>query len=214
MPAANWPPRHHERVSNQVQAPGGPGDDSDDNLLVPPRGPGVRRAVIVSIVRALTISAAAVLLSVVMDLSFVPRPLQLPFGIAFIVLWVVVYVFYFRRQLKKIQHAPYPMIRAWETLLVGAVLFVTIFANAYHQIALVNPAAFTEYLDLFTAYYFAVTVLGTVGFGDITPVTTFARAISMVQMIVDLGIIAFSVRLLTREVKQTRGTRAASLDAA
>ena len=85
-----------------------------------------------------------------------------------------------------------------------------IFANAYHQIATGDPAAFSEYLDLFTSYYFAVTVLGTVGFGDITPVTTFARAVSMVQMIVDLGIIAFSVRLLTREVKQTRVTRNAS----
>lgn len=212
MPAVNWPPRHHEWVSNQVQAPD-PGD-SDDNLLIPAHGPGVRRAVIASIVRAVAISAAAVLLSVIMDLNFVPQPLRLLFGVAFIVLWVVVYVFYFRFQLKKIQHAPYPMIRAWETLLVGAVLFVTIFANAYHQIALLDPAAFTENLDLFTAYYFSVTVLGTVGFGDITPVTTFARAISMVQMIVDLGIIAFSVRLLTREVKQTRGARAASSDAA
>ncbi|MFM9135526.1 MAG: potassium channel family protein, partial [bacterium] len=155
------------------------------------------------------ISVAAVLLSVVMDLHFVPRPLRLPFGILFILLWVVVYVFYFRFQLEKIRHAPYPMIRAWETLLVGAVLFVTIFANAYHQIAQLDPQAFTEDLDLFTSYYFTVTVLGTVGFGDITPVTTFARSISMAQMVVDLGIIAFSVRLLTREVKQTTVQRAA-----
>lgn len=178
-------------------------------MLVSARGPGVRKAILVSIVRAIAISVAAVLLSIVMDLNFVPRPLRLPFGILFILLWVVVYVFYFRFQLKKIRHAPYPMIRAWETLLVGAVLFVTIFANAYHQIAQLDPQAFTEDLDLFTSYYFTVTVLGTVGFGDITPVTTFARSISMAQMVVDLGIIAFSVRLLTREVKQTTVQRAA-----
>ena len=208
VPAVSWPPRHHEWVSNQVPAPDV--GSEDDALLEPAHGRGVRRAVATSIVRALVISVAAVLLSVLLDLSFVPRPLRLPFGIAFIVLWVVVYVIYFRHQLKKISNAPYPMIRAWETLLVGAVLFVTIFANAYHQIATVDPAAFSENLDLFTSYYFAVTVLGTVGFGDITPVTTFARAVSMVQMIVDLGIIAFSVRLLTREVKQTRVTRNAS----
>ncbi|MFM7212728.1 MAG: hypothetical protein ACKOYQ_12175 [Actinomycetota bacterium] len=35
----------------------------------------------------------------------------------------------------------------------------------------------------------------------------------MAQMVVDLGIIAFSVRLLTREVKQTVGQRAAESSA-
>jgi hypothetical protein len=199
-------------VSNQVDSLGP--DSAGDGLLPTAHGPAVRRAILVSIVRGLALSAAAVLLSVVMDLSFVPQPLRLPFGLAFIVLWIVAYIVYVRHQLKKIRSAPYPMIRAWETLLVGAVLFVTIFANAYHQIAQLNPQAFSEDLDLFTSYYFTVTVLGTVGFGDITPVTTFARAISMVQMIVDLGIIAFSVRLLTSEVKQARGVRAASSDAA
>lgn len=194
-------------MSNQIQSVNPAGDD--DGLIAPFQGPGVYKAVFVSIVRALVISGAAVLLSVVMDLSFVPQPLRLPFGIAFILLWIVVYVFYFRHQLTRIRSAPYPMLRAWETLLVGAVLFVTIFANAYHQIAQLNPQAFSEHLDLFTSYYFTVTVLGTVGFGDITPVTTFARSVSMAQMVVDLGIIAFSVRLLTREVKQTVGQRAA-----
>ena len=207
VPAVSSPPRHHDRVSNQIQS-AQPGGD-DESLIVPVQGPGVYKAILASVLRALAISAAAVLLSVVMDLSFVPQPLRLPFGIAFILLWVVVYVFYFRHQLKRIRGAPYPMVRAWETLLVGAVLFVTIFANAYHQIAELNPQAFSERLDLFTSYYFTVTVLGTVGFGDITPVTTLARSISMAQMVVDLGIIAFSVRLLTREVKQTTGQRAA-----
>ncbi|MBM3688487.1 MAG: two pore domain potassium channel family protein [Actinobacteria bacterium] len=47
--------------------------------------------------------------------------------------------------------------------------------------------AFTQDLDLFTSYYFCVTVLGTVGLGDTTPVTTFARSVSMAQMVVDRG---------------------------
>lgn len=207
MPAASWLPRHHDNVSNQFeQASAGAGYDGPIHLA---RGPAVRRAVLVSILRALVISTVAVLVSVAMNLTIVPVPLRLPFGLAYILIWVVIYVFYFRHQLRMIRKAPYPMIRAWETLLVGAIIFITIFANAYHQIAQLNPQAFTENLDLFTSYYFTVTVLGTVGFGDITPVTTLARSISMVQMIVDLGIIAFSVRLLTREVKQTVGERAA-----
>ncbi|MEK9736045.1 MAG: potassium channel family protein [Candidatus Nanopelagicales bacterium] len=64
-----------------------------------------------------------------------------------------------------------------------------------------EPSAFSEPLDAFTAYYFAVTVLATVGFGDITPVITPARAIAMVQMVIDLALLATLVRLGTSAVK-------------
>ena len=64
-----------------------------------------------------------------------------------------------------------------------------------------DGGAFTQELDLFTSYYFTVTVLGTVGFGDITPVTVPARSVAMIQMVIDIGFVAVTVRLLTREVR-------------
>ncbi|MGI9195990.1 MAG: potassium channel family protein [Candidatus Nanopelagicales bacterium] len=161
-------------------------------------------AVLFGVLRAALIATVAVLVSVAINLAAVPQAIRLPFGALYILLWVALYVIYFRHQMKMIAKADFPAVRAWETLIVGGVMFMTIFANAYHQIAELDSAAFSEKLDLFTSYYFTVTILGTVGFGDITPVTVLARSVSMVQMLVDLGIIAFTVRLITRQVKQNR----------
>jgi hypothetical protein len=44
--------------------------------------------------------------------------------------------------------------------------------------------------------YFTVTILSTVGFGDITPHTDVARLLTTVQMLTDLGLITIVVRLL------------------
>ena len=169
-------------------------------------------AAALAVVRAVLIATTAVLVSVAIHVEAVPGAFRLPFLFVYILLWVTLYVFYFRHQMKMIARADFPTVRAWETLVVGAIMFVTVFANAYYQIAQLNSQSFSQELDLFTAYYFTVTVLGTVGFGDITPVTILARSVSMVQMIVDLGIIAFTVRLITQQVKQNTAPGAASLD--
>lgn len=202
VPAVSSLPRHHDHVSETV--PHKPAS--------PRRKVNVRLAVALSIIRAGLIGMTAVLVSVAINLSAVPQVIRLPFAILYVLLWVVLYIVYFRHQMKMIARAEFPGVRAWETLIVGAIMFITIFANAYHQIAELDSKAFTENLDLFTSYYFTVTVLGTVGFGDITPVTTLARSVSMVQMVVDLGIIAFTVRLITRQVKQNKEPGAAAVE--
>ena len=158
-------------------------------------------AIVLSVIRAILIATAAVLVSVVIHVEAVPTLLRLPFLLLYIFLWAALYVVYFRHQMKMIARADFPSVRAWETLIVGAIMFVTVFANAYYQISQLNSQSFSEDLDLFTSYYFTVTVLGTVGFGDITPVTILARSVSMVQMVVDLGIIAFTVRLITQQLR-------------
>ena len=158
-------------------------------------------AIVLSVIRAILIATAAVLVSVVIHVEAVPALLRLPFLLLYIFLWAALYVVYFRHQMKMIARADFPSVRAWETLIVGAIMFVTVFANAYYQISQLNSQSFSEDLDLFTSYYFTVTVLGTVGFGDITPVTILARSVSMVQMVVDLGIIAFTVRLITQQLR-------------
>jgi hypothetical protein len=47
-----------------------------------------------------------------------------------------------------------------------------------------------------SALYFTVTVLSTVGFGDISPRTDGARITVMIQMLCDLALIAVVVRLI------------------
>lgn len=109
---------------------------------------------------------------------------------------IAVYAWFFRRQLRGIYAARFPTLRAAEALVLVAAMFLAIFAMVYVMISQADTASFTEALDPFTAYYFALTVLATVGFGDITPVSTLARSVTMVQMALDLALIAVLIRVV------------------
>jgi hypothetical protein len=58
-----------------------------------------------------------------------------------------------------------------------------------------HAEAFTELLTRTDALYFAVTVFTTVGFGDITPLTEFARIVTTIQMVADLLVVGLFVRV-------------------
>lgn len=124
-----------------------------------------------------------------------------------IAIWLVLAALYVRYQLRKVRVSPFPLIRGIEALTVGTVIFVTVFTKAYYTLSVNNPNAFTEPLSYFDAYYFTITVLATVGFGDIAPVTVTARAVAMLQMILDLGLLAVGVRVVITEVRRARDRR-------
>ncbi len=127
-----------------------------------------------------------------------------------IILMIVVYLWYFRLQLRRIRKARYPMVQAAEALILVATMFLAIFAVTYDMLSGADPAAFTEELDRFSAFYFAVTVLATVGFGDITPVTTLARSVAMVQMAIDIAFIAVAVKIVGGSATKAIAQRQAS----
>jgi hypothetical protein len=54
--------------------------------------------------------------------------------------------------------------------------------------------SFTERLTKASAAYFTVTVLSTVGFGDITPVGDTARMVVTSQMVVGFTVITLAIR--------------------
>ena len=58
------------------------------------------------------------------------------------------------------------------------------------------PDALGGRLTRTEALYFTVTVLSTVGFGDITPKTDVARIIVTIQMVLDLLVLGVVVRLI------------------
>lgn len=118
----------------------------------------------------------------------------MPFAVA--LLLVVLYVWFFKRQLGAVYHAQFPTLRAAEALVLIAAMFLALFAMGYVMISLSDATSFTEPLDPFTSYYFSLTVLATVGFGDITPVTTLARSVTMVQMALDLVFVAVLIRVV------------------
>jgi voltage-gated potassium channel len=130
--------------------------------------------------------------------------------IFFIASAVAVFAFFFYLQLKKIKKARFPQIRSIEALIMVSIMFIAVFAAIYTQISIRFPGSFSEPLDHFNAYYYAMTVLATVGFGDITPVTPIARIISMIQMGLDLAFIGVAVKVIAGTAKATLANRKAA----
>lgn len=157
------------------------------------------RAEVALFVGGSIVRTAAVLALVFISMSLIPEQLDFLSGIPVvsIVLGMIVYLLYTRRQLRKINTSRFPQVQAIETLIMMTTMFLALFAVIYVSLSQHNDQAFTEQLDAFSAYYFALTVLATVGFGDITPVTTLARSVTMVQMAIDLAIIGILVRIVS-----------------
>jgi hypothetical protein len=89
-----------------------------------------------------------------------------------------------------------PMRRAIVALAVIFPLFVVTFSWLYLTMAASNPLSFNMGMTRTKALYFTITVLSTVGFGDIVPRTDPARLIVAVQMVLDLALFAVVVRLI------------------
>ena len=149
---------------------------------------------------------------IALALSVVPETpgVDLAGPILVVVAFGALYIWYFRRQLKKIKRSKFPQLAAIEALILIATMFLAVFAAIYVMESTADPTSFSEKLDHFSAYYFALTILATVGFGDITPVTTSARATAMVQMGIDIAFIAVLVRIISSVATNTIKKRTAA----
>ncbi|MBU6245337.1 MAG: hypothetical protein KGP12_08995 [Actinomycetales bacterium] len=123
--------------------------------------------------------------------------------IGFLVLWTAVFLVVFRWQIRRVRRARHPQAAMVEALAVIFVIFVCVFSKVYHLVSVTNPGAFTEQLDFFSSVYFSLTILATVGFGDITPVTVTARALTMLQMVLDLILLGVAVRVISGTASRT-----------
>lgn len=96
------------------------------------------------------------------------------------------------RQFRKILADDLPELRAIRALATIAVMFLAVFAGTY----LAFPTdSFSQPLTHTSSLYFAITVLTTVGFGDITPETDPARIVVSLQMLLDFVLIGAIVRV-------------------
>jgi hypothetical protein len=176
------------------------------------RGPGTglardggrrarRRLVVLALARtALTVAAVLVLYYVLpLDRSFRPRTLVVLFlgllAFAALVTW----------QVRGILRSSAPALRAVESVALTVPLFLVVFAAVYVVLARTDPGSFTEPLTRTDSLYFVVTVFATVGFGDISPVTELARAVTTVQMVCDLLLIGLVLRVFLTAVNSRRG---------
>jgi voltage-gated potassium channel len=150
------------------------------------------------------------LISVILSRSPKEQNLQ-SVGVIFgMVVLALIYVVFFMRSIRAVQKSHFPGIRAGEALVSSGFLLLAIFASIYSLISLQDPEAFTEVLTPFSSMYFSLTILATVGFGDIAPTTVAARSVAMAQMVLDLVFIGVLVRTLTNAAKRSIASRSTS----
>jgi hypothetical protein len=111
--------------------------------------------------------------------------------------------------MRRIEHSRFPAVTALEAMILIATMFLAFFASMYVMMSAGDPSSFTEPLSHFTAFYFALTVLATVGFGDITPVSDGARLVCMLQMAIDIVFIAALVRVISSAAQKSSAAKAA-----
>ena len=183
--------------------------ESEDFGAILPGDSRERRRLIVR--SALRILAATVGLLVLYALVPIPGTSGAGALVALIVGLIVV-VGLVGWQIRAITGAANPVLRAVEAIALALPLLTVVFAFTYLSISRADPAAFSEHLNRVDAFYYTVSTISTVGFGDIAAESGAARILVTIQMAFDLALIAGLVRLVvlaTRIGLQRRGVSGA-----
>ena len=145
-------------------------------------------------------------------LSLVPEESDPRVSIPLVLLLIgaVIYAIVLRLQFKRVVNSKRPGLVAAESLILSAGLFIAIFSAIYVILEGDNPGSFSQPIDHFTAAYFTLTVLATVGFGDITAVSDTARLIVMAQMALGLGFLAVIIKVFTSAAQRAIQSRGSS----
>jgi voltage-gated potassium channel len=118
-----------------------------------------------------------------------------------LVLGITVFALVLAWQIRQVRRDDLPLLRAIQALAVTIPLFLVVFAAVYLSLSQASPTHFSEPLDHTGALYLVITVFSTVGFGDITPESSFTRILLSLQMLLDLVVLGAVVRLLVFAVK-------------
>ena len=101
-------------------------------------------------------------------------------------------------QITAVRGSARPVQQAAQGFMVSIGVFLIIFASLYLAMDQALTGAFSRSMDKISALYFAITTLGTVGYGDITPVSPVAQIVVSIQMLVDLILLAVIARVFLR----------------
>lgn len=110
-------------------------------------------------------------------------------------------------QISRIVQSTHPELRAIEALAATIPLFILVFASGYYALSVADPGNFTDSLTRIDSLYFTVTVLATVGFGDIAADSQLARVLVTVQMLANIALIAVGVKLLVGAARRGKQDR-------
>lgn len=94
----------------------------------------------------------------------------------------------------RLSKARRPLFEGLAFVAVMAAVLVLSYAWLYLVMSVSDPATFTEDLNKVSAVYFTVTVLATVGFGDITPTGDVSRLVVTSQMLLGFTVITIAIK--------------------
>jgi hypothetical protein len=117
-------------------------------------------------------------------------------ALARLVLAAAVFAAFLAWAVRRIARSAVPELRAVEALSVAIPLFIVLFAGVHLSLSSASPSDFSQPLDHTGSLYFTITTFSSVGFGDITARTDFARILVSLQMMLDLLLLGAIVRLL------------------
>lgn len=161
--------------------------------------------------------ARIVLVVTVLLAGYLLVPVQADSAAVSAVAWAALLAFVsvvavFLHQARRITHSTYPLLAGAEALIILLAIFLIGFAFVYLVMSTSAPDTFSEPLNRTGALYFAITVLSTVGFGDITPKSDPSRWLVSAQMLIDIGLIAGALRLLLGIARRAEERRHGAAD--
>lgn len=181
----------------------GPGEGITANDAAA-RVPLSRARLVIAVSRILVTVAALVVL-------YAAAPVDTRTTVGAVVLMLLaggVFAVVFTHHVRALHHTPYPILRAANLLATTLTLFILGFSLTYLALWETNPESFSEPLSKISAVYFTVTVLATVGFGDITATTDTTRALVTFQMLSGITLLGVLVRyvvgITSRRVRSMR----------
>lgn len=167
------------------------GRDADDaDRPSPARVPLSKARLVVAVGRIVITALALVVL-------YVAAPVDTRTTVGAVMVMVAagaVFAVVFTHHVRALQHSPYPILRAANLLATTLTVFILGFSLTYLALAEASPSSFSEPLSKMSAVYFTVTVLATVGFGDITATTDVTRAVVTLQMLTGITLLGVLVR--------------------
>ena len=117
----------------------------------------------------------------------------------------------FARQISRVSRSRRPVLAAVEALVLVFGLFLCFFSLLYVSLSTSDPDAFTQDVDKVAGIYFTTTVLTTVGFGDISPVSDTARVMVTLQMVLGMVLIGTAFKALGFSAKRAVTSRNISI---
>lgn len=159
----------------------------------------LRRRLTVSVLGA--VGAAAVLAVVMLGIyALVPEPTEAWTPLQFTIFGTIAAAVFFGvmvTAISRLATAQRPLLAGLCFTVVLSTILVLAYAWLYVSLSVSDVGHFSEPLTKASSVYFTVTVLSTVGFGDITPVGDIARVVVTSQMVVGFTVITLAIRALT-----------------